>query len=189
MNRLPQRKSPRLPGYDYDQAGVYFVTFCTKARENLLARVAHSECVGTHHDASVLTLTDIGQVVNQTIQFLPSRYPAIRLESYVIMPNHVHLLLRITPEERTLREASLQPSLHEPTPKKRTLLAKAIGYLKMNVTKAIRNQYPFLVLWQERYHDHIVRNESDYLRILQYIENNPAKWKEDCFYNEPGPAL
>ena len=108
MDRLPQRKSPRLPRYDYNQAGVYFVTFCTKARENLLARITSSECVGTHHDASVLTLTDIGQVVNRMVQVLPLRYPAIHLESYVIMPNHVHLLLRIVSEERTLREASLR---------------------------------------------------------------------------------
>ena len=184
MDRLPQRKSPRLPRYDYNQAGVYFVTFCTKARENLLARITSSECVGTHHDASVLTLTDIGQVVNRMVQVLPLRYPAIHLESYVIMPNHVHLLLRIVSEERTLREASLRKS----APKQRALLAKAIGYLKMNATKTVRCQYPFMVLWQERYHDHIVRNEADYLRIMQYIENNPEKWKEDCFYNEPGPA-
>ena len=184
MDRLPQRKSPRLPGYDYNQAGVYFVTFCTKARENLLARITSSECVGTHHDASVLTLTDIGQVVNRMVQVLPLRYPAIHLESYVIMPNHVHLLLRIVSEERTLREASLRKS----APKQRALLAKAIGYLEMNATKTVRCQDPFMVLLQERDHDHIVRNEADYLRIMQYIENNPAKWKEDCFYNEPGPA-
>ena len=149
-----------------------------------MARITSPECVGTYYGASALTLTDIGQIVNRMVQSLPSRYPAIHLESYVIMPNHVHLLLRIVSEERTLHEASL----HKPVPQQRTLLAKAIGYLKMNATKMVRCQYPFMVLWQERYHDHIVRNEADYLRIMQYIENNPAKWKEDCFYNEPGPA-
>ena len=103
------------------------------------------------------TLSPWGILVEQTIREIPIRYPSIRLEQYAVMPNHVHLLL-------LLEEGS--PSI-----------STVINQMKGAATKRIGQ-----AVWQKLYHDHIVRNERDYLEIRQYIATNPARWLEDCFY-------
>lgn len=181
MSRMPARKALRLSDYDYSRNGVYFLTICTHNRVCCLSDV------GAHHDApgpaqTVISLTAMGSVVERTLLDLPVRYPHIRLIKYVIMPNHVHLLLEIhQTERRAHRDAPLRNGKTN-VGQKRSDLAKIIGFMKMNATKEIRKTYPGFPLWQSRYYDHIVRNEADFLRILKYIETNPAKWAEDRYF-------
>ena len=85
----------------------------------------------------------------------------------MIMPNHIHLLLRIE-AKRAIRESPLRAD------EARSLLAKAVGYLKMNSSKRIHEKHPELQLWQRGYYEYVIRNERDYLEICAYIENNPA---------------
>lgn len=74
-------------------------------------------------------------------------------------------------------------AIHEsPLQNGRTEISKAVGYLKMNVSKSIHQTHPDQVVWQRSFHDHIIRDEADYIRIWNYIDTNPTKWTEDCFY-------
>ena len=172
---LPRRKPLRLPDYDYSTPGAYFVTICTEEKRCIISRIR----VGAIHEspAALVSLTREGRCVERVITALPERYPELQLDHYVIMPNHVHLLLQIK-AERAIRESPLQSD------GKRSRLDKAIGYLKMNSSKLVHSFQPELKLWQRSYHEHVVRNEVDYLKIWNYIDSNPGKWTEDRYWAE-----
>ena len=169
---LPKRKQIRLRAYDYSAPGAYFVTICTYERRCILSDIA----VGALHEAPAVSvrLTQIGQIVDETIRSLPGRYSNLTVDQYVIMPNHIHLLLRIK-AERAIGESPLRED------GTRSLLANAVGYLKMNSSKEIHALYPERKVWQRSYHDHVVRNDNDYQEIWNYIDTNPAKWANDRY--------
>ena len=165
----PRRKTTRLENWDYSENAAYFVTICTQDRACILSEIP----VGALHEAPAAKLTKMGMVVQKVIESLPERYPAITIDKYVIMPNHIHLLMKIG-MERAIHESPLRQE-------KRSLLSQVIGYLKMNSSKEIHILYPEKKVWQRSYHNHIIRNDKDYLEIWQYIDNNPARWAEDCY--------
>ena len=160
----PRRKPNRLKDYDYSTAGAYFITICTKDRKSLLW-----EDVGASiARPAAVRLSPYGHIVDQAIRQIPAHYPAVLLENYTVMPNHIHLLLRIDtdPDGR---------ALDAPT------ISQVIQQMKGIVTKRIG--WP---IWQKLFHDHVIRNERDYLKIWEYIEYNPIRWKEDCFFIDEG---
>lgn len=84
---------------------------------------------------------------------------------------------------RAIRESPLQQEDGAPSQKRtRSLLDIAIGFLKMNSSKQIHMHCPNLIIWQRSYHDHIIRNENDYREIWNYIDTNPVRWRDDCFF-------
>ena len=91
----PQRKKNRLENYDYSSCGAYFITVCTLERRNYFWKNAGAffEC------PQDVDLSPYGKMVDNAIQSIPSAYPALSLESYVIMPNHIHLLIRVRADE------------------------------------------------------------------------------------------
>ncbi len=119
-----------------------------------------------------MNLNSNGIIVDDYIRKLDSRFE-LKIDKYVIMPNHIHLVVVI--EERAIRESPLR---------KRSLIAKAMGYLKMNASRDIHKNGYNDKIWQRSFHDHIIRSEADYLSIWNYIDGNPQKWEKDCFYNE-----
>lgn len=156
----PKRKHNRLAQYDYNTPGAYFVTVCTKDRRELFwADVGAS--IARPQD---IALSEFGAVVEKAIQNIPSHYPAVNVDKYVIMPNHIHLMLRIC------CDADGRPMV---APTISTVVQQMKGY----VTKAIGSS-----LWQRSFHDHVVRDEKDYREIWQYIDENPMKWEEDVFF-------
>ena len=168
---MPRRKQIRLQNYDYSTPGAYFVTICTHERRCILSEIA----VGAIHESPAVRLTDAGLIVHRVVSCLPQRYSNLTVDHFVIMPNHIHLLLRIA-EDRAIRESPLRMD------GRRSLLDKAVGFLKMNSSKEIHTLFPDLAVWQRSYHEHVIRSEDDYLQIWEYIENNPAKWAEDRYY-------
>ena len=172
---LPKRKQIRLPDYDYSTSGAYFVTICTHGKRCILSDIT----VGALHEAPVVSvrLTEVGRVVDQVIQSLPARYSNLTVDHYVIMPNHIHLLLRIE-AGRALREAPLRLD------GTRSLLSIAVGYLKMNCSKRIHENQPEVQVFQRGYYEHVIRNEADYRQIWEYIDGNPARWTEDRYCGE-----
>lgn len=159
MDDFPTRKHNRLPGYDYTQPGCYFVTICSKDREHLFGRVVGADVlIGPH-----VQLSEIGAILKQTISQIPL------VDLFIVMPNHVHILLRLPAAGDGPMETSA-PTRSVPW---------IVRYLKRTVTMACGK-----TVWQRGYHDHIVRGEADYLRIWNYIDTNPAKWREDCYYTE-----
>ena len=156
MEQAPwHRKKIRLSEYDYSEKGAYFVTFCTKNRNAILSHITSGE--SPLHPPEV-HLTDIGTLVESCVLQIPARYPGVNVDSYAIMPNHVHLLIRFTTEN---------------CPK----LGQIVQQLKGAVTKQCG-----IPIWQEKYYDHVIRDETDYLTKYQYIQNNPASWLEDEYY-------
>ena len=166
---LPRRKPNRLRDYDYSQPGCYFVTICTRDRQHLLWKEP-APAMGVGADIIrpwTELLSPVGVLVKQVIESIPIHYPNVMLENYVVMPNHVHILLTIGEENGRMLSA--------PT----TALPTIVGQMKRAAAKCAG-----VSIWQKGYHDHIVRNDADYLRIWNYMETNPAKWREDCYFTE-----
>ena len=159
---LPKRKQNRLKGFDYSTNGAYFITICTHNRKCILSSV------GAIHESpenAFTKLTAYGNIAEKHINALEGRFNLI-IPVYSIMPNHIHMIIMVD-NQRAIRESPLQNN--------RSVLSKAIGYLKMNTSKEIHN-YCDIEVWQRGYYDHIIRNEKDLNDIWQYIDENPKKW-------------
>ena len=157
MNDLPSRKSIRLQGYDYSQAGCYFITICVKDKLALLGQIVGATVPGRPH----VRLSGLGKIVDSAIRYYVTNETII-IDKYVIMPNHIHLMIIIRPETGDRGRSPLQ---------------YIVRSLKAYVTKNA-GYSP----WQKSFYDHIVRDEAEYLLIWQYIDENPQRWSEDCFY-------
>ena len=157
---LPIRKPNRLPHFDYSTPGAYFITICTKNRKNLFWADVGASIARPQKPA----LTQWGVIVENAIHKIPEYYPAVSIDHYVVMPNHIHLLLQIRTDEDG--RAMLAPTI-----------SRVVQQMKGIVTKQIGCS-----IWQKLFHDHVVRSDKDYLKIWEYIDNNPARWRDDCFY-------
>ena len=153
--KYDQRKPNRLTEYDYSQNGAYFVTICTHGREKILSRI-----VGDGFPVPMLP----GQIAEELIHQIAIKYPSVSVDKYIIMPDHIHLLLRIDQ-----RVGTGNPS---PT------LGNIIGWYKYQLTKQINllSGTSGKRILQRSYYDHVIRCQQDYDEIWQYIENNPRKW-------------
>lgn len=156
---LKERNRNRLKGYDYGQNGAYFVTVCTHNRQQLLSRIVGEGLCALPS----VKLTEVGLIVDNYIKYIQNNLAGITVDNYIIMPNHIHLLVAIDNEATGGRGS---PPLHN-----------VIGRLKSYSTHAYGGR-----LWQRSFHDHIIRDESDYQKINEYIEYNATKWNVDCFY-------
>ncbi len=182
----------RLPKYDYSQNGWYFVTFCTKNRECTLSSVTQEPAACGRSNVgrglapgmadTVISLKPIGKILNDQILALPERF-GVAIHYYVIMPNHCHILLGM--ERNELPGASPRPTgecLHDKGC--RPSIQQIVGVLK-SMTTRLANQTDGAagrVVFQSSFHDHVIRNENDYIAHAQYILDNPGKWISDEYY-------
>ena len=166
---LPSRKHPRLRDYDYSRNGVYFLTICTRNRAPIL-----SEIVGRGLAPAEVRLLTAGRIAAEEMENLPKRFPRVRIEASVIMPNHIHLLL-------SLRAAGASP---RPTDGKDFGIMDVMRVFKSLTTRRWNqwNGTQGRPLWQTSYHDHIIRDDNDFLNHWSYLNNNPARWAEDEYY-------
>lgn len=203
----PRRKSIRLKGYDYDTPGYYFITVCTHEKEKILCEIEEScrdyppgqsdvksakesiNNVGTavpygpspmphvRSSAPEIRLTAYGLIVEKHLRTMCDFYDDLKVEKYVIMPNHIHLLIHI------LDRACEPMPINDPRdrrPRQSVTNSRISGFV--GTFKRFCNREIGRNIWQYRSHDHIIRGERDYSRIWEYIDNNPAKWADDCFY-------
>ena len=157
---VPHRKQNRLTEYNYGQPGAYFITVCTKDKRCILSTVVG----GDAHIAPQVKLTAIGAVVEKYTRSVPG------IAEYVIMPNHVHMILRISARE------SLQGPMWASAPTE-ARIPNLIRSWKVLTSKELGQS-----IWQRSYYDHIIRDEYDYLVKARYIEENPAKWSSDDYF-------
>jgi len=155
---LSQRKHPRLKDYDYSDTGSYFITICTKDRQKILCNIVGRDDLGTPN--YMIQLTDIGKITDTYINSIPTHYKNVSIDNYVIMPDHIHILLSVTNERRA---ESSRP----------TTISQIIGVCKRLINKEIGEN-----IFQTSFNDHIIRDENDYAIKWNYIENNPMKWLE-----------
>ncbi len=151
---LPKRKNIRLENYDYSSPGTYFITICVKDRKAILSNIVVGASIARPKE---IQLTQYGEIVEIAINNIPKHYPIISVDNYVIMPDHIHLLLRIH------SDIDGRPMV-APT------IDRVIKQMKGYITKQIG-----FSIWQKSYNDHIVRGLDDYKNIWEYIENNPLK--------------
>lgn len=197
------RKSIRLKGYDYSQAGLYFITICCQNRANLFGNVINKQMI----------MNDAGKMIENQWQKLTDRFNNIVLHEYVVMPNHFHGVLQIvgatlvvaqnknivaqnTNNENTninivdIGNQKGQPQGIAPTDNVKTV-GDIVGTFKSITTveyiNGVKNNNwkPFNgKLWQRNYWENIIRNDNSYQKISDYIINNPSKWNDDTFFTE-----
>ena len=162
-NNLPQRKHPRLDAYDYSTAGAYFITICTQNRRCLLSSI-----VGRGLAPAEIQFTTYGHIAQEQLLLLEQRYPALQIDQYVIMPNHIHAILLL---EETTGEYR-QPSITD-----------IICAYKSLTTRQCKKVQPIDRLFQTSFYEHIIRGREDYHEIAEYIVNNPRQWELDKLYS------
>ena len=169
-NSLPVRKNVRLKHYDYSSNGAYFITICVEDMRRLLCHIVGRDDLG----APQVNLSKYGAIAQKYIEQIELHYQGVFIDSYVIMPNHIHLLIRV--------DRNNLPPLNNGAPRssRPTMLIPRI----MAAFKKFANKEFGFEMWQTSYHEHIIRNENDYLRHWQYIEGNPAKWADDEYYTD-----
>jgi REP element-mobilizing transposase RayT len=204
----PQRKSPRLPGYDYAQPGAYFITICTAHRQHLFGNIENG----------MMICNTLGQIAHQELFNLPSRWHMVDVDTFVVMPNHIHAIILITGTPLAADVSTADAQKRVPTgnqgadaqkrvptgnqgadaqkrvptgnqgadaQKRVPTLGQIVGNYKGGVTRLARREVAINtphIIWQQRYHDHIIRNEEMLNYIRDYVVNNPARWEDDTFY-------
>ncbi len=161
----PKRKSPRLKGFDYSAAGVYFITICTAHHRCILSTVEG----GGDLDAPQLYLTSYGKIVEQNILKMNTIYTNLSVEKFVVMPNHIHLLLH-------LKGLSGNGPSRSPAP------PNAVVPRYVAALKRFCNEQCGKNIRQRSFDDRIIRNDKMYQRVWNYIDTNPIKWQMDRYH-------
>ena len=183
------RRSIRLQGYDYSQAGAYYVTIVTYHRDCLFGEIIDA----------VMYLNEYGEIIQKWWDEIPIHFPDVELGAFVIMPNHVHGIIYIIAERRgeaqsvsprdnqnnniqdadrdgTNSQGGETPPLHKP------ILGQIVAYFKYQSTKTmnrIETEKAITKFWQRNYYEHIIRDEKDLQNKTDYINANPSLWDED----------
>ena len=163
-NCLPKRKHPRLDHYDYSTAGAYFITICTQNRRCLLSRI-----VGRGLAPAEIQYTAYGQIAQEQLLLLEQRYPSLKIDQYVIMPNHIHAILLLQ------ETAGVNP---------RPTIMDIICAYKSLTTRQCKKVRPIDKLFQTSFYEHVIRDREDYHEIAEYILNNPKQWELDALYSK-----
>jgi len=162
---LAKRKPTRLKGYDYSTPGMYFLTVCVKGRKPLLGKI-----VGCgDFDTPKMIVSAHGIILNKYITLMNEKYSHIKVDKYVIMPNHFHLILTITGYKNGASETAAPYNSET---------SKFVSLLKRYCNREYGEN-----IWQTSYNDHIIRDKRDYQKIWKYIDTNVLRWEKDCFYN------
>lgn len=172
-------ESNRWKYWDYSRPGFYFITICTHSRDRLLGEIRQGK----------MHLSQYGEIVKNEILKIPEYNDRTKLSEWIIMPDHIHLLIELTPGDIaddaagvTLR-LPLRPTKDEIKQyrknRRKMIIPKILGKLQMQTSKQINiiRNTPGKQNWQSDYHDHIVRNNAELQRIKKYIIANPINWK------------
>lgn len=171
------RRPNRLRGYDYSQAGAYFVTIVAQDRVCLFGEVVDG----------VMCPSDAGRQVATAWNELPAHYPHVELDAFVVMPNHFHGVIMLTGSDANAGPAAgmepcvgagLKPALTTNARHGLPEILRAMKTFSGRHINAARNT-PGAPVWQRSYYEHIIRDEPDLDRIRRYIDENPLRWETD----------
>jgi len=177
FNNKYRVETARLKGWDYRNAGYYFVTFCTYQREHYFGRVEQDD----------VQLSAIGEIAANCWGEIPKHHAGIELDEWIVMPNHVHGIIVIRPVEtlhvvETLHcnvstMKTVDPHMSAISPKTGSLSVVMRSHKSAVTTLAHRGNLTFK--WQERFWDRIIRTEGELNRVRKYIRANPINWARD----------
>ena len=183
MDELKKRKTPRYQGFNYNCVGVYFLTICTQNRRCILSRIVGTGVL----DCPQTELTKYGKIAEKYIRQLNEFYHHLSVEKYVIMPNHIHLLLWVKENNTTDNGQSGTPVTDgqsgTPVPTNIERANSACSQFVSTFKRFCNKEYGENI-WQARFHDHIIRNRDDYEEHVKYIYENPLRWYYDELYTE-----
>ena len=157
--QYPKRKNPRLIDYDYSLAGMYFLTICAKDMKHCFGDIVGVE----------MQMSDIGEIVEDVYKQHIASYGTIEDICHVVMPNHFHCLVLFTEHHIVSVQQFVRSFKAKVTQECNRRIRKG-DCLKVNER-----------IWQQNFHDHIVRDNEDYQNIADYIVKNPKRWNNDCF--------
>lgn len=170
-----RRHSIRLKGYDYTSEGAYFVTIVTQGRECLFGEIVDGE----------MYLSNYGEIIQKWWIEIPIYFPNVKTGVFIIMPNHIHGIIFITDERRG---EVISPRCDSSTmggdtsPLRKPTLGQIVGYFKYQSTKEMNEADNIGIItkfWQRNYYEHIIRNEKELQQKIDYILDNPSRWKND----------
>jgi len=181
--RIP---SARLQNWDYGWNGIYFITICTEGRDNFFGEITDS----------VMNLSEIGQLVHRFWFKIPDHFPFVFLDSFVVMPNHIHGILILDKNEdmenshdfTVERDFDSEVNLITPGQQRfrnqeKNSVSSIIGSYKSAVTKQA-HLINSCFGWQARFYDHIVQSDREFKMIQQYIADNPVNWGKDKYFGK-----
>ena len=173
----PARKTVRLREYDYSRPGYYFVTICTHKKMCLFGRIHNG----------VLCPTRLGLIAREELRQIENRRAYVKVEKWAVMPNHIHMILRIS--ERPRRDMTCHVRNRFSCPEEGSLWTIIAAY-KAAVTRRWRNEADMTShvpteepspVWQGRYYEHIISTDREYREAWRYIDENPRRWGEDAY--------
>ncbi len=175
-------KSSRLPGWDYSQTGYYYVTICTRGMHKYFGEVVEEKMV----------LSEIGKVAEKYIKEIPNHFPFVTVDSHIVMPNHVHVILyidkgmfgntgnagrdvacNVSTKKEFQQLSGISPSIGS--------LSSIVRSYKSAVSKLV-HEMNLNFSWQPRFYDHVIQNDKSLTKIRSYIDNNISKWIYDDYY-------
>ena len=174
-NELPKRKHPRLKEYDYSSNGYYYVTICTKDMKCIFGRVEKNVGWGLapterEYKDTKIALSPYGLVAEKQLFALEKRYDYVKIDKYVIMPNHIHAIIVL---DGKAAGASPRPTLPD------IMCAyKSLTTRECNKISNIKGRQIF----QASFYEKVIRSEEGYLEVWQYIDENPRKWQNDEYF-------
>ena len=166
---MKTRKKIRIENYDYTSPGIYFVTLCSCNREKIFCDIDEDIINVSFFDDNFdkyIKYTNIGIIVSEGLKNINTIYDNVKLLQYVIMPNHIHMLIEIDDSEDKIS------------------LSKIIGSYKRHISKIVNKNRLFSKdsIWQKSFYEHIIRKDKELKEIMKYIKENPLKWKFDEYY-------
>ena len=177
---IHHRKSIRLKDYDYSKEGLYFITICCQNREHLFGEIVDGQMI----------LNGAGLMVEKEIIKTIEIRKNVKIEEYVIMPNHIHFIMEILKagfssgkplqEIKSNENVGVLP-MANPNKLNPNTVGSIVNQIKSKVTKEVRKNTNIYDVWQKNYYENIIRNEKMYLKVIEYIKNNPARWDEDKY--------
>jgi len=198
---LHHRRSIRLKGYDYSQAGLYFVTICVHNRQCVFGEIRRG---AINRAPTTMQLNENGKIAQMVWNELPQHYSNIQLGEFIVMPNHIHGIIEIRADADCRANADCRGAINRAPTVNATVnandiktggfagknnpmfyenLPRIIRWFKGRITFECRKTIPNFA-WQRNYHEHIIRNQKSYETISEYIINNSTKWEIDKFYTE-----
>jgi len=167
---LHHRRSIRRNEYDYSLAGAYVVTTCINNRECLLGETRYNK----------VYLSNMGNIVKRAWIKIPEHFKDVRLDRFVIMPNHMHGIIVI--QRKPSKDIDVLPSKVNSNSKRRARdLGQIVAYFKYQSTKLVNDlrKTPGSPLWQRNYYEHIIHDKEEMIKYHKYIQENPANWDND----------
>ena len=154
--------------YDYSTAGYYYVTICTRNRENTFGK--YENVVGALLACARIELSIIGKIIDKQWNDIKNQYDNVELDQYIIMPNHIHGILIINKREGASPSPTISQIIRSFKSKSALEYVKYINDNNLNISGKI---------WQRSFYDHVIRNKQSLNAIREYISNNPLKWDDD----------